>query len=101
MLYTQLCNYVNGLFINHSSVLNQLAEEAGFPPGVFNVITFGEGSTPRNVELLLSNPLVRKLSFTGSTAIGKVSFYIYRLRFKSLIFNGRPVGKILLRSKYL
>ncbi|EDV25880.1 uncharacterized protein TRIADDRAFT_63836 [Trichoplax adhaerens] len=52
--------------------LADLAEEAGFPPGVFNVITFGERSTPHNVKLLLDNPLVRKLSFTGSTAIGKL-----------------------------
>ncbi|MEO8071100.1 MAG: NAD-dependent succinate-semialdehyde dehydrogenase [Acidobacteriota bacterium] len=45
-----------------------LAEQAGVPPGVFNVIT---GSATDIGGELTSNPLVRKLSFTGSTEIGK------------------------------
>jgi len=45
-----------------------LAERAGLPPGVFNVIT----GPPREIGAeLTGNPLVRKLSFTGSTAVGK------------------------------
>ena len=46
-----------------------LAERAGIPPGVFNVITGDSG--PIGAELT-SNPVVRKLSFTGSTAVGKL-----------------------------
>jgi len=46
-----------------------LAEEAGIPPGVINVITGDSG--PIGAELL-SNPTVRKVSFTGSTEIGRV-----------------------------
>ncbi|HMN46864.1 MAG TPA: NADP-dependent succinate-semialdehyde dehydrogenase [Povalibacter sp.] len=46
-----------------------LAEKAGMPPGVISVIT-GD-SRPIGAEFT-SNPLVRKLSFTGSTAVGKV-----------------------------
>ncbi|MFT7178335.1 MAG: succinate-semialdehyde dehydrogenase/glutarate-semialdehyde dehydrogenase [Oceanospirillaceae bacterium] len=46
-----------------------LAEEAGIPAGVFNVIT-GQ-SRPIGAELT-SNPTVRKLSFTGSTPVGKL-----------------------------
>jgi succinate-semialdehyde dehydrogenase/glutarate-semialdehyde dehydrogenase len=46
-----------------------LAEEAGFPPGVFNLITT---SNPQPVgQVLTQSPVVRKLSFTGSTAVGK------------------------------
>jgi succinate-semialdehyde dehydrogenase/glutarate-semialdehyde dehydrogenase len=46
-----------------------LAEIAGVPPGVLNVVT-GE---PREIGAeLTSNPRVRKLSFTGSTAVGKL-----------------------------
>jgi succinate-semialdehyde dehydrogenase/glutarate-semialdehyde dehydrogenase len=49
--------------------LAMLAEEAGFPPGVFNVIPT---SRPQPVgQALTDSPLVRKLSFTGSTAVGK------------------------------
>jgi succinate-semialdehyde dehydrogenase/glutarate-semialdehyde dehydrogenase len=49
--------------------LAELAEEAGFPPGVLNVITTNH---PAKVgKELTSNPLVKKLSFTGSTEVGK------------------------------
>ena len=46
-----------------------LAEEAGIPPGVLNVIT---GSAKAIGGELTSNPTVRKLSFTGSTEVGKI-----------------------------
>ena len=48
-------------------VLARLIEQAGFPPGVFNVVT-GGGSTG---EALVAHPGVNKISFTGSTAVGK------------------------------
>jgi succinate-semialdehyde dehydrogenase/glutarate-semialdehyde dehydrogenase len=44
-----------------------LAERAGMPPGVCNVITGPSGETGGE---LTSNPIVRKLSFTGSTEVG-------------------------------
>jgi len=48
--------------------LAELAERAGIPNGVVNVITGPSG--PMGAELT-SNPIVRKLSFTGSTEVGK------------------------------
>ncbi len=48
--------------------LAELAERAGIPAGVFNVVT-GKASVI-GAELTAS-PIVRKLSFTGSTAVGK------------------------------
>jgi succinate-semialdehyde dehydrogenase/glutarate-semialdehyde dehydrogenase len=49
--------------------LAALAEEAGLPPGVFNVITTRDS---RGVgKFLTESPLVRKFSFTGSTEVGK------------------------------
>lgn len=48
--------------------LAELADRAGFPPGVVNIVT---GSTAAIGDELTSNPAVRKLSFTGSTAVGK------------------------------
>jgi succinate-semialdehyde dehydrogenase/glutarate-semialdehyde dehydrogenase len=44
-----------------------LAERAGFPPGVCNVITGAAGEVGGE---LTANPLVRKLTFTGSTEVG-------------------------------
>jgi succinate-semialdehyde dehydrogenase/glutarate-semialdehyde dehydrogenase len=49
--------------------LAELAERAGVPKGVFNVIT---GSASEIGAELTSNPTVRKLSFTGSTETGKL-----------------------------
>jgi succinate-semialdehyde dehydrogenase/glutarate-semialdehyde dehydrogenase len=46
-----------------------LAEEAGFPKGTINVIT---GKASEIGDELSSNPIVKKLSFTGSTEIGKL-----------------------------
>ena len=46
-----------------------LAEEAGIPKGVLNLVT---GSASAIGGEITSNPIVRKLTFTGSTEIGKV-----------------------------
>jgi succinate-semialdehyde dehydrogenase/glutarate-semialdehyde dehydrogenase len=48
--------------------LAELAIEAGIPPGVFNVVT---GAASVVGDVLTSSPVVRKLSFTGSTEVGK------------------------------
>ena len=48
--------------------LAELAQRAGVPAGVFNVVT---GDAEKIGGELTRNPLVRKLSFTGSTAVGK------------------------------
>jgi succinate-semialdehyde dehydrogenase / glutarate-semialdehyde dehydrogenase len=47
----------------------ELAERAGIPKGVFNVIT---GDAPTIGKELCANPKVRKLSFTGSTEVGRI-----------------------------
>jgi len=49
--------------------LAELADRAGFPPGVFNVVT---GDTRAIGGELTANPTVRKLSFTGSTEVGRL-----------------------------
>jgi len=49
--------------------LAELADRAQLPPGVVNVVTGPSGAMGKE---LTGNPLVRKLSFTGSTEIGKL-----------------------------
>ncbi|MEO0732251.1 MAG: NAD-dependent succinate-semialdehyde dehydrogenase [Bacteroidota bacterium] len=49
--------------------LASLAHEAGVPPGVLNVLPTSDPATVGNV--LIAAPGVKKLSFTGSTAVGK------------------------------
>jgi succinate-semialdehyde dehydrogenase/glutarate-semialdehyde dehydrogenase len=50
--------------------LAELAERAGVPAGVFNVVTAAHGAEVGGE--LTSNPIVRKISFTGSTPVGKL-----------------------------
>lgn len=49
--------------------LAQLALEAGIPAGVFNVLIGADGEIGQK---LVEHPLVRKVTFTGSTAVGKL-----------------------------
>lgn len=49
--------------------LAELAERAGVPKGVFNVLS---GDAPAIGKAMTDSPLVRKLTFTGSTAVGKL-----------------------------
>jgi len=49
--------------------LAELAQRAGFPPGVLNVVT---GDAPAIGGEMCANPTVRKLSFTGSTEVGRI-----------------------------
>ena len=48
--------------------LGVLAQRAGIPPGVLGIIT---GRAAEIGEVLTSSEVVRKISFTGSTAVGK------------------------------
>ena len=52
--------------------LVELAERAGMPPGVFNIVPgYGKHSSEIGLEMC-TNPIVRKVSFTGSTEVGRI-----------------------------
>jgi len=50
----------------------RLAEEAGLPAGVLSIVTGDAEDAPAIGRELTSNPVVRKLGFTGSTEVGKL-----------------------------
>ncbi|CRK25709.1 hypothetical protein BN1723_013672 [Verticillium longisporum] len=54
-----------------SLALAELAHRAGIPAGVVNVVTSHQ-NTPEVGETLTSSPTIRKVSFTGSTNVGKL-----------------------------
>lgn len=54
-----------------SLALVLLAHEAGVPAGVLNIVTASRQNTPAVVDTWLDDSRVRKITFTGSTAIGK------------------------------
>ena len=53
-------------------LISTTMQEAGLPDGVINVITNAPADAPKIVERLISNPLVRRINFTGSTAVGRI-----------------------------
>jgi succinate-semialdehyde dehydrogenase / glutarate-semialdehyde dehydrogenase len=50
----------------------RLGEEAGLPPGVLSIVTGDADDAPVIGGEMTSNPIVRKLGFTGSTEVGKL-----------------------------
>jgi aldehyde dehydrogenase (NAD+) len=81
-LYVNLAKVVSGLLAgctmilkpapntpSAGAILGELAAEAGFPPGVFNVVTSGDPAMAG--EMLTTDPRVDLITFTGSTAVGK------------------------------
>lgn len=53
-------------------VLALLAKRAGYEPGIFNVLTTDLDNTPSLSEALCKHPHVKKVTFTGSTRVGKL-----------------------------
>ena len=54
-----------------SLALVKLAEEAGVPAGVLNIVTASRAQAAEVVDVWLDDPRVRKITFTGSTPVGK------------------------------
>lgn len=53
-------------------LIAEIFEEAGFPPGVLNVLTHSKEDAPEVGDELIVHPAVRRISFTGSTEIGRI-----------------------------
>ena len=58
--------YTGGLFFA------EVLEEAGFPPGVFNVVTCSRDNVADVGDELVENSLIKGISFTGSTPVGRM-----------------------------
>lgn len=54
-----------------SLAIAELAHRAGIPKGVVNIVTT-MANTPQVGEILTTSPIVKKVSFTGSTGVGKL-----------------------------
>jgi acyl-CoA reductase-like NAD-dependent aldehyde dehydrogenase len=53
------------------SIIGEVMEEAGFAPGVVNLISNAPRDASAVVETLIAHPAVRRINFTGSTRIGR------------------------------
>jgi succinate-semialdehyde dehydrogenase/glutarate-semialdehyde dehydrogenase len=63
----------------------RIAQDAGLPPGVFNVLTTNRSRLVGNE--LLTHPLIRKIGFTGSTDVGKGIMEMAARQIKRLSFE--------------
>jgi len=52
--------------------IGKIFRDAGFPPGVVNVIQHRREDAPGVVEQLIAHPATRKVNFTGSTPVGSI-----------------------------
>ena len=52
-------------------LLGQVFNDAGFPPGVVNVISNAPEDAPEIVAELIAHPAIRRINFTGSSNVGK------------------------------
>ena len=55
----------------HGEVVRAVAD-AGLPPGVVNLVTHEAADAPEVVDELIAHPAVRRVSFTGSTRVGRM-----------------------------
>jgi acyl-CoA reductase-like NAD-dependent aldehyde dehydrogenase len=62
---SEVCPRTHGLII-------EAFAEAGLPPGVVNVVTNAPADAPEIVGTLIDHPAVRRINFTGSTAVGRI-----------------------------
>jgi acyl-CoA reductase-like NAD-dependent aldehyde dehydrogenase len=53
-------------------VWGEIFAEAGLPPGVLNIVTHAPGAAPPVVNAIIEHPAVRRLNFTGSSAVGRI-----------------------------
>ena len=53
-------------------ILGQVFADAGFPPGVVNVISNAPADAGKVVDTLIAHPAVRRINFTGSTRVGRI-----------------------------
>ncbi|MDQ0473918.1 aldehyde dehydrogenase [Labrys wisconsinensis] len=53
-------------------LIGQVLNDAGFPPGVVNVLSNAPADAPGIVEALIAHPAVRRINFTGSTKVGRI-----------------------------
>ena len=55
----------------HTLVADALVE-AGFPPGVLNMVTNAPKDAPEVIDALIAHKAVRRINFTGSTRVGRI-----------------------------
>lgn len=100
-LYLSLRGFIYALALGNTAVLKpsedspvtggtllaELFEAAGFPPGVFNVVTCGRDNVVEVADAMIEDPRVKVISFTGSTAVGQLINVACAKNFKKVVLE--------------
>ncbi|KAH0842246.1 Vanillin dehydrogenase [Fonsecaea pedrosoi] len=54
------------------NIIGQVFRDAGLPPGVLNIVQHCREDAAEVINAMISHPAVRKINFTGSTAVGRI-----------------------------
>jgi vanillin dehydrogenase len=68
-------------------LIGEVLRDAGLPGGVVNVVTNAPEDAAEVVEALIEHPAVRRVSFTGSTRVGRVIAQIAARRLKPVLLE--------------
>lgn len=68
-------------------LLGQVFRDAGFPPGVVNVVSNAPPDAGKVVEALIEHPAVRRINFTGSTRVGVIIAEMAARRLKPVLLE--------------
>lgn len=77
--------------------IHNLSKQAGIPENVFQLILASKETTPSVGEEFCQNPIVKKISFTGSTAVGKLLLQMSSSTVKRCSL-GKPVRLVFIYS---
>ena len=100
-LYLSLRGFIYGMALGNTAVLKpsedspltgglmiaSLFEDAGFPKGTLNVVTCSRDRVAEIGDKLISDPRVARISFTGSTAVGREVAKACAAQFKRVILE--------------
>ena len=75
-----------------TGALAVLVQRAGFAPGVMNVVTASTETTPAVGKAICEDPRIKKVSFTGSTAVS-VSIQSARSHTRRLLTGSKLIGR--------
>lgn len=79
--------------------IGSIFREAGFPDGVLNVVYHRPQDAPQITEKLISHPSVKKINFTGSTAVGSIVSAMAGKHLKPIITElGGKASSIVLKD---
>ena len=82
--------------------IGNILTEAGLPDGVLNVLVHRTEDAPEVTKTLIEHPAVRKVSFTGSTATGKIIAELAGKALKPVLLElGGKAPAIVLKDAYL